>query len=88
MMFIERLTGPQRQVVVLRYMLDLEHEQIAGVLDRTPEDVRALHSRAIRFLRARLEAVGRGPVEGGRVLVHRRVREARVLRSRRFSLLS
>ena len=56
---IERLPVAQRQVLVLRFMLDLSHAQIAQILERNPEDVRALLYRALSFMRTRLAALGR-----------------------------
>jgi len=56
---IERLPVAQRQVLVLRFMLDLSHAQIAQILERNPEDVRALLYRALSFMRTRLNALGR-----------------------------
>ena len=50
----QRLPESQRQVLVLRYLLDLPHEQIARMLDRQSDDIRALHSRAIRRLRSQM----------------------------------
>jgi RNA polymerase sigma-70 factor (ECF subfamily) len=87
-LFIERLPLAQRQVLVLRYMLDLSPAQIASVLEITPNNVAALHHRALVFLRARLVALGRDPREHGRTRMHRWVKQAPVLRSRRFALLS
>jgi RNA polymerase sigma-70 factor (ECF subfamily) len=89
MVFIERLALAQRQVLALRYMLDLTFVEIAQILGRTPEDVRGLHHRAVRFLRARLVAVGRTPARpGSEVRARCRPRQARVLRVRRFMLIS
>jgi RNA polymerase sigma-70 factor (ECF subfamily) len=85
-MFVERLPTVQRQVLALRYMLDLSYEEIATVLGRTVVDVRSLHSRATRFLRARLEALGRVPRERDGIRMRRRFRQAGVLRARRFAL--
>jgi RNA polymerase sigma-70 factor (ECF subfamily) len=85
-LFIERLPLAQRQVLMLRYMLDLSNSEIAAVLGRSPEDVRSLQSRALRFLRERLDAVGRG-ADRPRVLMRRRVLQAPVIRQRRFALL-
>jgi RNA polymerase sigma-70 factor (ECF subfamily) len=87
LMFVERLPEPQRQVLLLRFMLGLRPTEIAQVLDRSPDDVRQLQSRALRFLRARLEALGRHGTRGHQVRIRRRPRQAWVLRTRRFSLL-
>jgi RNA polymerase sigma-70 factor (ECF subfamily) len=88
LLFVERLPLVQRQVLLLRFMLDLSHAQIAEMLGRTPEDVRGLQSRALRFLRARLNALGRGPARAERTPRMRRVADrANVIRARRFALL-
>jgi RNA polymerase sigma-70 factor (ECF subfamily) len=85
MVFVERLPLAQRQVLVLRYMLDLTADETGALLGRTPADVRKLQSRALHFLRARLSAVGRVPRRPRSGMV-RRLRKAPVLRSRRFAL--
>jgi RNA polymerase sigma-70 factor (ECF subfamily) len=89
--FIERLSLPQRQVLLLRFLLDLSDRQIAAIMDRTPSDVRMLQSRAIRFLRARLAAIGRAPLkdsprETPPASMRMPPRHATVTRSRRWSL--
>ena len=61
LMLIERLPVAQRQVLMLRYMMDLTTTDIASILGRSSEDVRALQSRALRFLQQRLTALGRVP---------------------------
>jgi RNA polymerase sigma-70 factor (ECF subfamily) len=86
LMFIERLPQAQRQALVLRYMLDLSTAQIAELLDRTPDDVRMLQSRGLRFLRRRLAAIGRGPSEGQRTRMRAPLRKSRVMRMRRYAL--
>jgi RNA polymerase sigma-70 factor (ECF subfamily) len=86
-MFIERLPLAQRQVLFLRYALDLSHEQTAAVLGRGVLDVRQMQSRALRMLRARLAAVGRGSPHRARPGMVRRRDKSHVLRSRRFALM-
>jgi RNA polymerase sigma-70 factor (ECF subfamily) len=87
-LFIERLPLAQRQVLALRYMLGMGTEEIAQVLDRTPESVRTLNSRALAFLRTRLTAIGRRPERVGKPTPSLGyLKQARVLRARRFSLV-
>jgi RNA polymerase sigma-70 factor (ECF subfamily) len=86
MLFLERLPVPQRQVLTLRFMLDLTTAEIAEVLERTPSDIRALQSRALRFLRQRLVAISRRSEARERSRITRRFRQAPVLRLRRFAL--
>lgn len=49
-LLIERLPELQRQVLTLRYVFALTPSEIAVVMERSPEAVRQLHRRAIRFL--------------------------------------
>jgi RNA polymerase sigma factor (sigma-70 family) len=51
-----RLEAPQRQVVVLRYMLDLSEAECAAVLGCRPGTVKSRASRALARLRGDLEA--------------------------------
>jgi RNA polymerase sigma-70 factor (ECF subfamily) len=85
-MFTERLPLAQRQVLLLRFMLDLPHSQVASILGRTPVEVRDLQRRALSFLRARLTAVGRDVRPGRGARMVRRPGHAYVLRKRRFAL--
>jgi RNA polymerase sigma-70 factor (ECF subfamily) len=89
LLFVERLPLAQRQVLLLRYMLDLSHRDVAAILGRSAEDVRGLQHRALRSLRERLVAIGRAPA--GNVKGQRRIlrcpKQAPVIRRRRFALL-
>jgi RNA polymerase sigma-70 factor (ECF subfamily) len=58
LVFIERLPLTQRQVLVLRFMLDLSTAEIADVLDRSQASVRQLQSRALRRLENQVGALG------------------------------
>jgi RNA polymerase sigma-70 factor (ECF subfamily) len=87
LMFVERLPLAQRQVLMLRYLVDLTDAQTAAILGRSAADVRMLQSRAVRFLRERLAAVGRGAAPGRGVRMRRWPRQVTVLRSRRWALL-
>lgn len=49
---LRTLTEPQREAVILRYMLDLSAEQTAEVLGTTPGAVRALTHRGAERLRS------------------------------------
>jgi RNA polymerase sigma-70 factor (ECF subfamily) len=88
MLFVERLPLAQRQVLVLRYLFDLNTEEIASLLSRSASDVRTLDYRARRFLRQRLAALGRDSSSGGLIRMRRWGKPAPVLRSRRFALIA
>jgi RNA polymerase sigma-70 factor (ECF subfamily) len=85
-LFVNRLPLAQRQVLMLSFTADLSDRQIAAILDRTQENVRMLRSRALATLRDRLSAVGRGTKTRRRARIRARVREAPILRSRRWAL--
>ncbi len=59
---VERLPEAQQQVIMLRYLFELGCGEIADLLERKPDAVRQLHSRALRSLRS-----GLAPVERERV---------------------
>ncbi|MDX6653129.1 MAG: hypothetical protein QOJ38_1910 [Solirubrobacterales bacterium] len=88
MVFIARLPEAQRQVIALRYVMDLSNAEVARVLGRSPDSVRQLQSRAFAFLRKRFAAIGRTPVTGRRRTPMRPLpRKAAVVRMRRFALM-
>jgi RNA polymerase sigma-70 factor (ECF subfamily) len=86
LLFFERLPLVQRQALALRYLFDLSSAQVAQVLDRSPDDVRQLQSRALAALRSRLAAVGRGARTRERIRMRSPLRKSRVARGRRFAL--
>jgi RNA polymerase sigma-70 factor (ECF subfamily) len=49
---MERLTPPQRAVYVLRTAFEFGYAEIAGIVERTPEDCRQLYRRAADALHA------------------------------------
>jgi RNA polymerase sigma-70 factor (ECF subfamily) len=85
-MFVERLPLPQRQVLVLRFMLDLPAEEIAKIVGKSPSAVRQLQSRALQALQQRLAAVGRTSSQGRPMPVWARVKPMPVMVKRRFAL--
>lgn len=54
---LQLLSLAQRQVLLLAVLEDLPYEQVAAVLDRSPEEVASLLAQA----RARLHAIMKGP---------------------------
>jgi RNA polymerase sigma-70 factor (ECF subfamily) len=88
MVFVERLPAVQRQVLALRYMMDMTLAEIAEEIGFSHDAVRQMHSRALAFLRARLAAIGRAPKGPGAREPSRTVlRQAWVVRNRKFTLL-
>jgi RNA polymerase sigma-70 factor (ECF subfamily) len=86
LMLVERLPHAQRQVLVMRYMLDLSTREIAATLNRSATDVRKLNERALGFLRQRLTALGRVPSSSAREPWRRRPTQLRTIRARRWAL--
>jgi RNA polymerase sigma-70 factor, ECF subfamily len=84
--FIDRLPLSQKQVVVMRYMLDLTTDDIAAALDRTPKAVRQLQARAFKTLEDRLKSTGRYQPGLRRAAMLIRLRPVPVLAARRFAL--
>jgi RNA polymerase sigma-70 factor, ECF subfamily len=82
---VGRLPLAQRQVIMLRYMLDLSWSQVAEILGRSPAAVRQLQARALVQLRTRLVAVDCDP-RGAQLQMVRRRRALPVLHARRYAL--
>ena len=85
-MFVDRLPLPQRQVLLLRFMLDLSGEETARILGRSHASVRQLQARALASLEQRLVAVGRTSTRRGRVPMRLRMKPLPVVVGRRFAL--
>jgi RNA polymerase sigma-70 factor (ECF subfamily) len=84
---MERLPQPQRQVLAMRYLLDMRAEEIAETLELTPNHVAVLQYRALDFLRKRLEALGRTPERRTKDQTMKApLKHNRVARNRRYSL--
>jgi RNA polymerase sigma-70 factor (ECF subfamily) len=64
--YLRRLPATQRQTLVLRYALDFSTEEIAEVMEVSPQAVRNLQHRALAFLRHRLKENDDRPLKGGR----------------------
>jgi RNA polymerase sigma-70 factor (ECF subfamily) len=88
LLFLDRLPLAHRQVLALRFLFGLNTKEIAETLGRTLSDVSVTQSRALRFLRERLGALGRGPAadNGDTASLVRTTRKAHVLRRRRYVL--
>jgi RNA polymerase sigma-70 factor (ECF subfamily) len=83
--FVERLPASQREVLVLRYLLDLSPREVAAALDRTPQAVAQLLVRALRTVEGRVGA-RRRPGGSYRSAMLVRARGAPVLSARRLAL--
>jgi RNA polymerase sigma-70 factor, ECF subfamily len=77
----------QRQVVVLRYVMDFDLAEVATILGRSPNAVSMLQQRAFAILRSRLTETGRAPeARSARLPMRRHLREAVVTSTRRLAL--
>jgi RNA polymerase sigma-70 factor (ECF subfamily) len=83
---LEALGSSQRQVLFLRFVLDLPTDEVAQILDRSVDATRQLQARALRALRARMEPPGTRTA-APRLPARAVLRKAHVVRSRRFALL-
>ena len=76
----------QRQILTLRYLVDLRFNEIAQLVDRSPETVRQSHRRALAALEDVAAGAGTSPTRVRRSPIRVLLRHATVLRSRRFAL--
>jgi RNA polymerase sigma-70 factor (ECF subfamily) len=83
---MRRLPAGQREVLALRYLLDLETDQITEITGRSPKAVRQLQSRGLRSLETWLGAMGRQPVRPQREAMVARRRPAPITSARRRAL--
>lgn len=86
---IGRLPEAQREVMQMRYDLDLELDEIAATLGKQRNAVDQLHSRGLRTLKSKLDAVERrrsAPSSRRRMPTLTRLKPAPVLTGRRFAL--
>ena len=88
MILVGRLPLAQRQVIMLRYMMDLPWSQVAEILGRSPAAVRQLQARALGVLRTRLAAVDRDSTSSLRLPMARRPGPLPVIHARRHALLA
>ena len=84
---VSRLPLPERNVVMLRYLMGLSQVEVGAISDRSASDVGWLHASGLEILAARQLAIGK-PSEASsiRLAMVQRRRSARVLQSRRFAL--
>jgi RNA polymerase sigma-70 factor (ECF subfamily) len=83
--FVERLPASQREVLVMRYLLDMSPREVATAMHRTPQAVGQLLVRALRTVEARIGG-GRGSGGSYRSAMLVRARGAPVLSARRLAL--
>jgi RNA polymerase sigma-70 factor (ECF subfamily) len=83
---VERLPASQREVLVVRYFLDLSNEEAAATLDRSPGTTRMLLSRALRNLVEAMAAEGRGRGRSSRSPMRRCAAHSPVISARRRAL--
>jgi RNA polymerase sigma-70 factor, ECF subfamily len=86
---IARLPTGQRQVIFLRYVVELEWDEIAALLERSGGAVRQLEQRALVQLRRWLAAAKAAPASRvGPIPMRRRSRPSPVVARRRRALLA
>jgi RNA polymerase sigma-70 factor (ECF subfamily) len=77
----------QRQVIVLRYVMDFDLAEVAKILGRSPNAVSMLQQRAFAILRSRLIETGRAPeARTAQLPMRRYLRDAVVTAARRLAL--
>lgn len=84
LLLVERIPIAQQQAITLRYLLGLTTAETAAAIGTSPENIRQLEHRAIRFLEERLTALRRVPKRSRRATMLRRVKPLPVLGARRW----
>jgi len=84
---VSRLPLPERNVVMLRYLMGLSQVEVGDAVGRSTAGVGELHTSGLAILAARQRAIGK-PSEASsvRFAMVRRRRSARVLQGRRLAL--
>ena len=83
---IRTLPIAQRQVIVLRYVMDFEMNEIATILGRSPNAVSQIHRRAFATLRTRILATRGEDAGSQRLPMSRRAPVPAVTLARRLAL--
>jgi RNA polymerase sigma-70 factor (ECF subfamily) len=83
---MRRLPAAQRDVLYMRFVLDMATEQIAEIMDRSPKAIRHLQVRALQSLERWLDGMGSRSLRRQRLPSLLRIRPAPVMAARRFAL--
>jgi RNA polymerase sigma-70 factor (ECF subfamily) len=85
---VSQLPLPQRDVMLLRYLMRLSQVEVADIVERSADAVAELHASALSVLAERQLEIGEPSAASSvRFAMARRRRSARVLQSRRLALV-
>jgi DNA-directed RNA polymerase specialized sigma24 family protein len=85
---IAQLPLPQREVMLMRYLMRLSQIEVGDIVERSAAVVGELHASALSVLAERQQAIGEPSAASSvRFAMARRRRSARVLQSRRLALV-
>lgn len=76
MQALRRLRGAQRQVIILRFIDDLDYRSVAEIMGKSVAAVRVIQHRALAALRRALEEADRPQVEPPPARISRSVRRS------------